>query len=246
MIKKILLALFILQSSQTFADVGHDQGNGGDIYALHFVGIATNVVNFLQNNGNIKFDYRLLKDAVENTKVESTDSNLYIKGIPKDAINFPTEKRIIFNRKRWDVIPASEKPALVVHEYLGILGINDSTYNKTSLILNGYGMYNRLPSTSSCSIATFDSATPFQSSREHTADGLLVIEFIEHQGVKFILKAGPGICRLEAEIKNKKIASTYYSYVKQEADRLTLSVVAPNGKEVTAYCTNINAFIIPH
>jgi hypothetical protein len=246
MIKKIILALFILQSSPSFADIGHDQGNGGDVFALHFVGIATNIVSFLQNNINSKYDYRELKRVVETTKVESTNIDLFIRGIPKDAINFPAEKKIIFNRKRWDEIPDSEKPALVVHEYLGVMGIDDSSYIHTSAILNGYAMYNRLPSTSSCSIATYETATPFLSKREHSDDGLLTIEYIEYQDVKFLLKAGRGTGRLEAEIKKKKVASTFYSYTRKEADRLTLSVMTSSGEEVTAYCTNINAFIIPH
>ena len=92
-------------------------GNGGDTYAFEFVTIAKDIHTYLEIADAKKIHLGQLQDALKNTKVESTDKKLSLNGVPKDAINYPTEKRIIFNRTSWTNTKESLKPGLVLHEY---------------------------------------------------------------------------------------------------------------------------------
>ena len=55
------------------------------------------------------------------------------------------------------------------------------------------------------------------------------------------------MARLEAVIKGKLVASTFYSYGRdpKEMDRLRLSVLAPNGKQVEAQCYDVDSHLVP-
>ena len=120
------------------ASAGHDQGNGGDIYALQFVSVAQKVTQYLLESKTPKLDLNTLRAAVATVKVETTDNELYLNGLPKDALNFPKEHRIVFNRRRWRAMDPGEKPALVLHEYLGILGIENASYSYSRSLLGSF------------------------------------------------------------------------------------------------------------
>jgi hypothetical protein len=53
------------------------------------------------------------------------------------------------------------------------------------------------------------------------------------------------VARLEAIIKRKLIASTFYSFGRdpKETDSLRLSVMAPNGNQVEAQCFNVDSHL---
>jgi len=133
-----LLMLFVLMVPPALASEGHDQGNGGDLYAAEFVEAGERVLNLLRNNNSKDVDTAALELAVKRTKVESTDKELRLGGLPKDAINYPSQGRIIFNRDRWIKLDAGQKPVLVLHEYLGILGLEDASYAISRRIIGAF------------------------------------------------------------------------------------------------------------
>src|SRR5690606_13415200 len=79
-----------------------------------------------------------LNKSILTTKVESTNKELMLDGKPKDAINYPNEKEIEFNRARWDAMTSKSRAILVLHEYLGILRIPDIGYSVSLSALKNY------------------------------------------------------------------------------------------------------------
>jgi hypothetical protein len=110
-------------------------GNGGDVHALEFVTTAQQVLSYLQKFKFEGLDTKALGQAIDSAKVESTEEPLKLNGMDKDAINYPTENRIVFNSKRWGSLATNERLALVLHEYLGLLGKNDANYQFSKLLL---------------------------------------------------------------------------------------------------------------
>ncbi len=86
---------------------------------------------------------------------------------------------------------------------------------------------------------------PFQRATRQTDPEYHTIETASYKGVRFCLKAGHGVARLEAVIKRKLVASTFYSYGRdpKETDSLRLSVRAPNGKQVEAQCFDVDSHL---
>lgn len=113
-------------------------GNGGDTLALEFVIVAKDIHSYLELVGSKAFNTKQLESALKETKVESTDKKLSLDKVPKDAINYPLEKRILFNRTAWMNTKESLKPGFVLHEYLGIMGINDSSYKISTSALSDF------------------------------------------------------------------------------------------------------------
>jgi hypothetical protein len=136
MIKKTVFigAMALLAAFSARAGV-KEVGNGGDVAALEFVDIATQLLDYLNWIGSKEIDTTKFSWALENTKVESTSQELTLNRLPKDAINYPLEKKIIFNRDKWKSIGAEQRAALAFHEYLGILGIDDTGYKISKKIL---------------------------------------------------------------------------------------------------------------
>jgi hypothetical protein len=165
---KLLCLLFIsLIPFSTFAGP-RVIGGGGDVYALQFVAIADKIVAHFQNAPVEGIQIEDLKAAVDTVVVESTDKILVLNKVPKDAINYPETKQIIFNRDRWNQIADEDKPALVLHEYLGILKIEDASYKYSKSILGDFNLYTGVNTGS-------DSAWYL------CADDHLVVNFFEHR-----------------------------------------------------------------
>lgn len=143
-------------------------GGGGDIYALQFVAIANKIVTHFQNSPVKEIQVEDLKKAVETTHVESTNEDLALSGFPKDAINYPETQRILFNRTRWNQIADEDKPALVLHEYLGILKIEDASYKLSKNFLGDFRLFTNV-------IKGSDSAWYLCSNNN------LVVNFFEHR-----------------------------------------------------------------
>lgn len=110
-------------------------GNGGDIYALQFISYADKILLYLQNSNVKELDLQALAKVIETAVVESRMEPLKLRGFDKDAINYPLENRIIFNSKRWSSMINEERLALVLHEYLGLLGKEDANYSYSKLLL---------------------------------------------------------------------------------------------------------------
>jgi len=86
---------------------------------------------------------------------------------------------------------------------------------------------------------------PFRRATRQSDPEYSTIETASYKGVRFCLKAGHGVARLEAIIAKKLIASTFYSFGRdpKETDSLRLSVRAPNGKQVEAQCSNVDSHL---
>jgi hypothetical protein len=86
---------------------------------------------------------------------------------------------------------------------------------------------------------------PFRRATRQTDPEYYTIETASYKGVRFCLKAGHGVARLEAIIERKLIASTFYSFGRdpKETDSLRLSVRAPNGKQIEAQCSNVDSHL---
>lgn len=122
----VLLVLGLVAGLSALA--GNEIGNGGDSYSLEFAAIGRKMVDKIRANpdpaiGDVEAFARAVNEAqvVTRDKVELGDREV-------DAANFPSLKRIELNRARWREYSAEEKSALVIHEYLGIAGVDDSSY----------------------------------------------------------------------------------------------------------------------
>jgi hypothetical protein len=107
---------------------------------MQFVKVAEKVADYLEHGQDVpsrlkRLDTQALRKAIKQTSVESTDEILLLPSgestgaVTKDALNWFSKKRIVFNREAWDMIPAgSRRAALVLHEFLGIMGVDDKDY----------------------------------------------------------------------------------------------------------------------
>jgi len=134
--KQILLPFLALTLAFSSASAGpRIIGNGGDVHALQFIVFAQRVLLYLQNSEIEGVDAVALEKIIESAKVESTNRTLTLNGMPKDALNFPSEQKIVFNRQRWSSMLSEERLALVLHEYLGLLGVEQANYEHSKLLL---------------------------------------------------------------------------------------------------------------
>lgn len=111
---------------------GIDRGNGGDEYSQEFVAIGYELVESLMKEPLAGVDAKALLQAVEGTKVISTSQRLILRGQEVSAINDPmaSPPTILLNQSAWKRMEQEKHKQvfLAFHEYLGILGINDSNY----------------------------------------------------------------------------------------------------------------------
>lgn len=143
---KALLILFLLTISnpaKATEGSGREVGNGGDAYATEFVSIARGMHarwDELQLTADVGLDKDRFLEAIDTTRVLSVDEPLLLTYGQVDAKNFPQCKTgsdqalcslILFNRGRWDALHADplRKAALVLHEYLGALGMDDHRFD---------------------------------------------------------------------------------------------------------------------
>lgn len=111
-------------------------GGGGDSESQEFFKIANDLLKHLERNKNNILDLSSLKVAIETVEVEFSEKELILDGVRKEAINYPKQRRIVVNRASWDNISTvQKKSALVLHELLGIIGINDQGYRYSASIL---------------------------------------------------------------------------------------------------------------
>lgn len=134
---KLLLILTFLFSVETYAVGGGSEiGNGGDGVVMEVSIIATRISTYALSSPNQDVNLQTLGAAISSTKIESTSDELFLAGEVKDAINYPKEKRIVFNRHRWSQLAPQAKASLVLHEYLGVMGIKDDKYQISKEIVS--------------------------------------------------------------------------------------------------------------
>ncbi|HLE01708.1 MAG TPA: hypothetical protein VJB59_15710 [Bdellovibrionota bacterium] len=127
---------FLSLMSSSMAIAGSEAGNGGDSLVFEFLNIAALNYTVLKKGLTPQVDPNAYRSVTESTNVESTFETLYDKdGMERDALNFPEQRKIRINRVRWNAMTQAKKEILVLHEYLGILGISDPGYDVSSRAL---------------------------------------------------------------------------------------------------------------
>lgn len=119
---------------------GNEGSGGGSGYAADFTNIGYRAVKVIDSVPGFPATSAAFNATVMSTRVEFVDHTLLDpNGFEVDALNFPQRKLIKVNIKRWDGLFSYpvEKYQLVVHEYLGIMQIDDSEYRQTYKILDG-------------------------------------------------------------------------------------------------------------
>ncbi len=149
---------------------GADSG-GGDHNAQAFAKIGQDARDVLSTkSGPIQIDLKALDGAIRTTQVEFTQETLSLNSVKKDALNFPKEKKIRVNEQAWDSMSANAKSALVLHEYLGIIGVDDANY------VISYQMLDFKPSKIACYVSFrgkhFDDSARLNAEVDDTYDGL--------------------------------------------------------------------------
>ena len=118
---------------------GSDIGRGGDSVSLDFKAVALDDLDIIKNNlyffKNI-VDADILRKVVLSAKVEAKE-RVFVGDIEKDAVNYSNPDRIFVSSTRWLALPIndSRKNALALHEYLSLMGVDDSDYSKSSQLL---------------------------------------------------------------------------------------------------------------
>ncbi len=136
----IFLMLLPLYSFANFPDFrGTDVGRGGDSIALDFQSTARYDLAFIRQNPNIfngKVDINQLEKVIAAAKVEVQDQ-VFLGEVEKIAVNYSNPDRIVVGSKRWLQIPLNDprKLTLVLHEYFGLMGLDDTSYELTELFL---------------------------------------------------------------------------------------------------------------
>jgi hypothetical protein len=125
----ISISTLLLVPISSFA--GPSGSGGGDIYSQEFVTTGYDILQRLSASPIAGVDVSKLAQAVANVTVNSQDS-LMLNGHAVDAINYPDEvpPHIEMSRAAWDRMKTQpeEHTFLVLHEYLGILKIDDTHY----------------------------------------------------------------------------------------------------------------------
>ncbi len=104
---------------------GND-AHGGDGYVAEFRNTGRRICKWLTENQaplTEKVSSARFCEAVKRVIIESTADGLSLKGIFTDAINYPAQNRIVFNRERWQSLRAEHRLwQVVIHEVVSILG----------------------------------------------------------------------------------------------------------------------------
>jgi hypothetical protein len=118
---------------------GTDIGRGGDSIALDFKSVATYDVALLRQHaadlGSI-VNVDQLENVIAGAQL-STQDHVFLGDVEKDAVNFSAPDRIVIGAARWIQLPLNDarKDALVLHEYVSLMGIDDSGYAVSGKLL---------------------------------------------------------------------------------------------------------------
>lgn len=130
----LLLSFFVCRDLRAAEKLGWDNGNAGDTFTAEFVLTGRDIearLKMLPSSELIGLDLLALRGALSNTSVHS-EENLVLNGYEVDAINYPAQAKIVMSRSRWRALrnPAEtrQRLTLVLHEYLFMIGLDDSQF----------------------------------------------------------------------------------------------------------------------
>jgi hypothetical protein len=134
-----LLSFVLVLASPALA--GNESG-GGDGYAAEFILTAKTALELAKKLEPVELspvNIDTFTGSIQNTKVHS-EEKLFLEGNEVDAINYPNRKLIEISRVRWEVLRTESQTVprfnLVIHEYLGIMGIDDAQYKVSQKLIN--------------------------------------------------------------------------------------------------------------
>jgi hypothetical protein len=137
-----IFSLAVFLSAPSFAmatSLGPGSGGGGDAYALEFTSLGQKIIAEIHRNESLRAlldsgEYgstitSLFEDKVRDSTVETKDHVLF-DDREVDATNDPKRSHIDLSRSRWPrlTISLGHQAALVLHEYLGLIGVYDKYY----------------------------------------------------------------------------------------------------------------------
>ena len=149
------LALFFSFAAQAAPTIGGEGGNGGQQVALEFSTFGADVTSLLEQNFRpglsacadedfgylCSLDLSALRGAVRTARVvalpELTQEDPVTGKITSySALNFPQDQRILVSEADWQKPSFCyvEKLPMVLHEYLGLLGVEVQNYRYSSLL----------------------------------------------------------------------------------------------------------------
>ncbi|OQW48825.1 MAG: hypothetical protein A4S09_13585 [Proteobacteria bacterium SG_bin7] len=132
--KRLLIIFSLLASNVTHAG---REGGAGDSAEIEFKSIGRAISSKLHDELAGKLpgvDALKFQNAVAETQVIMTSRYLQKDGRKREALNFPNEKKIEVNRPNWTKLAPVRKAILVLHEYLGILGLEGESYEISSTL----------------------------------------------------------------------------------------------------------------
>ena len=137
--KNILIAaitLFLL-SACTEQKLEQKDSNGGSGVESEFVEAAKSLIQRLKQKPIEGVDVTAFEAVVAQSKIV-IKKDLDLRGRSVDAINYPALKLIEVSVSRWNSLANTPwvKLQLVFHEYLGLLGIDDTNYRVSRNILS--------------------------------------------------------------------------------------------------------------
>lgn len=135
--KYFILLIAICFSANTYA--GNDGGSGGDAYGKEFEMLGRSLLQTFQQNENHpvlrKWNIKpsLFEMVINTTVLRSADRSMVVlDGREVDAIKNPDTRQILINEDRWRARTLLQRIELVLHEYLGILGVERDQYQVTN------------------------------------------------------------------------------------------------------------------
>jgi hypothetical protein len=142
---------------QALCDTGGEVGNPGQDIALEFATFGADVANTIEMNfhpgANLcaqamyvdlcALDLLSLRNAIRFAKITAVpeltreDSGRQLHFV---ALNFPQDQRILVSEAAWNEpsLCYAKKLPLVLHEYLGLIGVEIENYRYSSLLAEWY------------------------------------------------------------------------------------------------------------
>lgn len=139
--KVILFITFFFISSFAFA--GWENGNAGDTYAAEFILTARDLhlrLKLLPQSELGTLDLEKFLGTILGTTVRTQDKVIYADGHEVEAINYPQQKLILLSRSYWRENRSTGRTmarfVFVLHEYLGLMKIDDSQYRLSERLVS--------------------------------------------------------------------------------------------------------------
>lgn len=127
--------LFLLTLLPTAATAGWEHGNAGDSYAAEFVMTAKDLLLRLKMVPSPELkevDLDRLAGVIQNTTVRTEETVIFEDQREVEAINYPDKKLIVLSRSMWRSRRLESETlhryTFVLHEYLGIMRVDDTQY----------------------------------------------------------------------------------------------------------------------